>query len=76
MLEASPGTGAGRLGVIADGRPDVFPVNYQAEDTALVFLTGTGTKTRVLDDDGAWNSAGATFRRLHRERKGLSPWAT
>ncbi|WP_120522130.1 pyridoxamine 5'-phosphate oxidase family protein [Arthrobacter celericrescens] len=46
-------TGVGRLGVIVDGRPDVFPVNYKVEDTTLVFLTGTGTKTRALDDDGA-----------------------
>ena len=46
-------TGVGRLGVIVDGRPDVFPVNYKVEDNTLVFLTGTGTKTRAIDDDGA-----------------------
>jgi len=46
-------TGVGRLGVIVDGRPDVFPVNYKVEDNTLVFLTGTGTKTRAIGHDNA-----------------------
>ncbi|WP_115787183.1 pyridoxamine 5'-phosphate oxidase family protein [Arthrobacter silvisoli] len=46
-------TGVGRLGVIVDGRPDVFPVNYKVEDNTLLFLTGAGTKTRAIDDGGA-----------------------
>ncbi|WP_426303280.1 pyridoxamine 5'-phosphate oxidase family protein [Arthrobacter sp. R-11] len=46
-------TGVGRLGVIVDGRPDVFPVNYKVEDNTLVFLTAEGTKTRALDEDAA-----------------------
>lgn len=46
-------TAVGRLGVIIDARPDVFPVNYKVEDNTLVFLTGTGTKTRAIDNDAA-----------------------
>jgi nitroimidazol reductase NimA-like FMN-containing flavoprotein (pyridoxamine 5'-phosphate oxidase superfamily) len=46
-------TGVGRLGVVVDGQPDVFPVNYQVEDNSLVFLTGPGTKARAVSDGGA-----------------------
>ncbi|UVJ41258.1 pyridoxamine 5'-phosphate oxidase family protein [Arthrobacter sp. CJ23] len=46
-------TGVGRLGVIADGRPDIFPVNYKVDGNSVVFLTGTGTKTRAIEEDAA-----------------------
>lgn len=46
-------TAVGRLGVVVDGRPDVFPVNYKVDDKTLVFLTGTGTKTQAMEGDAA-----------------------
>ena len=34
----------GRLAIVADGRPLVFPVNYAMDGDAVVFCTGDGTK--------------------------------
>jgi hypothetical protein len=34
----------GRLGVIIDGRPEIFPVNYTVDGESVVFRTGEGTK--------------------------------
>jgi uncharacterized protein len=34
----------GRLAVLTDGRPDIFPVNYAVDGGTLVFRTGEGTK--------------------------------
>jgi nitroimidazol reductase NimA-like FMN-containing flavoprotein (pyridoxamine 5'-phosphate oxidase superfamily) len=34
----------GRLAVMADGRPDIFPINYTVDGGTLVFRTGEGTK--------------------------------
>jgi nitroimidazol reductase NimA-like FMN-containing flavoprotein (pyridoxamine 5'-phosphate oxidase superfamily) len=34
----------GRLAVLADGRPDIFPINYTVDGGTLVFRTGEGTK--------------------------------
>lgn len=39
----------GRLAVIVDDHPDVFPVNYKVDNGSLVFRTGTGTKRNALD---------------------------
>ena len=39
----------GRLAVLVDGRPDIFPVNYKVDHESLVFRTGTGTKQQALD---------------------------
>lgn len=39
----------GRLAVIVDDHPDVFPVNYKVDNESLVFRTGTGTKQQALD---------------------------
>ncbi|WP_423184554.1 pyridoxamine 5'-phosphate oxidase family protein [Arthrobacter sp. NyZ413] len=41
-------TAVGRLGVVIDGRPEIFPVNYKVENDTLVFLTGEGTKTDAM----------------------------
>lgn len=46
-------TAVGRLGVIIDGRPDIFPVNYKVDSDTLVFLTGTGTKTHAMEGDAS-----------------------
>ncbi len=43
-------TGIGRLGVVLDGRPEIFPVNFKVEDdSSVVFQTGSGTKTEAMD---------------------------
>lgn len=34
----------GRLAVLADGRPDIFPINYTVDGGTVVFRTGEGTK--------------------------------
>lgn len=46
-------TGVGRLAVIADGHPDVFPVNYKVDGQTLVFRTGSGTKQQAIQSDAA-----------------------
>lgn len=44
-------TSVGRLALIVDGHPDVFPVNYKVDKQSLVFRTGTGTKQEAIDAD-------------------------
>lgn len=34
----------GRVAVIVNGRPEIFPVNYRAAEGVVVFRTGPGTK--------------------------------
>jgi nitroimidazol reductase NimA-like FMN-containing flavoprotein (pyridoxamine 5'-phosphate oxidase superfamily) len=34
----------GRLGVVADGQPLIFPVNYSLGDRVIAFRTAPGTK--------------------------------
>lgn len=34
----------GRVAVMVDGRPEIFPVNYRAGDDAIVFRTAPGAK--------------------------------
>lgn len=38
----------GRLGVIVDGHPEIFPVNYLADANAIVFCTAPGTKLDAI----------------------------
>lgn len=57
----------GRLAVLVDGEPRIFPVNYRFEDDSIVFLSGRGTKLAAADlgrvsfevdeadDDGGWS---------------------
>lgn len=42
----------GRLAVLADGHPDVFPVNFMVDGRTLVFRTGAGTKQQAILADG------------------------
>lgn len=44
-------TSVGRLAVTVNGRPDVFPVNYQVDAEALIFRTGAGTKIEAIEAD-------------------------
>jgi nitroimidazol reductase NimA-like FMN-containing flavoprotein (pyridoxamine 5'-phosphate oxidase superfamily) len=43
----------GRLAVLADGRPDIFPVNFTVDGGTLVFRTGQGTKLSAASGDSA-----------------------
>jgi nitroimidazol reductase NimA-like FMN-containing flavoprotein (pyridoxamine 5'-phosphate oxidase superfamily) len=42
-------TSAGRLAVVTDNRPQIFPVNYAIEDRTIVFRTEAGSKLAALD---------------------------
>ena len=43
-------TTMGRLGVVVDGRPEIFPVNhgFDAESGSVVFATNTSTKFNAI----------------------------
>ncbi|CAH0130433.1 hypothetical protein SRABI83_00227 [Arthrobacter sp. Bi83] len=41
-------TSVGRLAVVIDTGPEIFPVNYLPEDGTLIFRTGPGTKLEAL----------------------------
>lgn len=44
-------TNVGRLSVIVDGHPDIFPVNYAVDNRTIVFRTGMGTKQQAIEDN-------------------------
>ena len=50
--ERLAGTVLGRLGVVVDGRPEIFPVNhvFDARDAAVAFPTNDGTKLHAALD--------------------------
>ncbi len=37
------GAAVGRLGLLVDGRPEIFPVNYAMDGDVVLFRTGEGT---------------------------------
>lgn len=41
----------GRLSVIVDGHPDIFPVNFVVDHGTIVFRTGPGTKQQAMEKD-------------------------
>lgn len=41
-------TTLGRLAVISDNAPDIFPVNYAVEHSSIVLRTGDGTKVEAI----------------------------
>jgi uncharacterized protein len=41
--------GIGRIGVIVDSAPEVYPVNYLVDDETILFRTDVGTKLRGLE---------------------------
>jgi uncharacterized protein len=42
-------TSVGRLGVVVDGQPDVFPVSFKLDGEGLIFRTGSGTKLQAIE---------------------------
>ncbi|MGC0237587.1 pyridoxamine 5'-phosphate oxidase family protein [Arthrobacter sp. SD76] len=43
----------GRLAIVVDGRPDIFPINYTVDGGTVVFRTGEGTKLSGASGDSA-----------------------
>ena len=43
----------GRVAVLVDGRPQIFPVNYAMDDDDVVFRTDPGTKLHAIDEVGS-----------------------
>ncbi|WP_457950149.1 pyridoxamine 5'-phosphate oxidase family protein [Pseudarthrobacter sp. alpha12b] len=43
----------GRLAVLVEGRPDIFPVNFTVDGGTLVFRTAQGTKLSAASGDAA-----------------------
>ncbi|KQM60713.1 pyridoxamine 5'-phosphate oxidase family protein [Agreia sp. Leaf210] len=46
--ERLAGSNIGRLGLIIDNKPEIFPVNYIADGHTIVFRTAHGTKYESL----------------------------
>jgi nitroimidazol reductase NimA-like FMN-containing flavoprotein (pyridoxamine 5'-phosphate oxidase superfamily) len=42
-------TPVGRLGVLVDSAPEIYPVNHVVDDQSIVFRTDPGSKLRGLD---------------------------
>src|SRR5687768_8410557 len=42
-------TAVGRLAVVTDGRPQMFPVNYATDGRTIVFRTEAGSKLAAVD---------------------------
>lgn len=42
-------TNVGRLAVVVDGQPDVFPVSFKPDGGGLLFRTGSGTKLDAME---------------------------
>ncbi|TXG89212.1 pyridoxamine 5'-phosphate oxidase family protein [Rhodococcus rhodnii] len=66
--EAMGDTGLGRIVIVADGKPEIFPINYAARGGKLFFRTAEGSKLAGLtlspevafetdhaDDSVAWS---------------------
>ncbi|MFF2843436.1 pyridoxamine 5'-phosphate oxidase family protein [Paenarthrobacter sp. NPDC057981] len=45
------GVSVGRLAVVVDHHPDIFPVNYKVDHGTMVFRTGEGTKLHAALSD-------------------------
>jgi nitroimidazol reductase NimA-like FMN-containing flavoprotein (pyridoxamine 5'-phosphate oxidase superfamily) len=65
----------GRLAVVVDGRPEVFPVSYVVDRGSVVFRTAEGTKLHAADHryvaleaDGVDEAAGSAWSVVVRGR--------
>ncbi len=45
-------TEVGRLAVVVEDRPDIFPINFLVDHGTIVFRTAEGTKLASLSSDG------------------------
>jgi uncharacterized protein len=46
------GVEVGRLAVVVDGQPEIFPINYLVDHGSIVFRTADGTKLAAVLDGG------------------------
>ena len=60
------GVEVGRLAVVVDAEPEIFPVNYVVDHGTIVFRTAEGTKLTAALADGtvAFESDGVDFEKL------------
>lgn len=47
--ELLSGEAVGRVGVLVDSAPEIYPVNYAVDGETIVFRTDPGTKLRAVD---------------------------
>ena len=76
----------GRLAVVTDGRPLIFPVNFALDGTAVVFRNDPGTKVYAARNqpvafecdgtDAVYHGAGASWRPATPSRSATQPNAT
>jgi nitroimidazol reductase NimA-like FMN-containing flavoprotein (pyridoxamine 5'-phosphate oxidase superfamily) len=66
VLESAPLARPGRIAILIDGWPEVFPVNYVAEDGAVAFRRAAGAKlehgpdSRACFEVDGWDDATGT----------------
>jgi uncharacterized protein len=68
-LELLAGEEVGRLGVVAGGRPEIFPVNYVLDGNGILFRTAPGTKLDAAAGDAV------VFEVDHLDRATRSGWS-
>ena len=47
-LELLRGAHVGRIAVVVDGRPEIFPINFAVDHGTVVFRTAAGTKLEAI----------------------------
>ncbi len=47
--ELVSGAAVGRVGVLVDSAPEIYPINYAVDGETIVFRTDPGTKLRAVD---------------------------
>ncbi|MFI7482514.1 pyridoxamine 5'-phosphate oxidase family protein [Kocuria sp. M1R5S2] len=62
--------GTGRLAVVVDGEPEIFPVNYAVDEGTVVLRSGKGTKTA-----GALSGASVAFEVDGRDASAGRAWS-
>lgn len=68
--EAIRGAEVGRIAVVVDGRPEIFPINHVVDEGTVVFRSGEGTKF-----DGALNAAPVAFEVDGRDPETNVAWS-
>ena len=60
----------GRLAVVRDGRPAVFPVSYRRDGGTIVFRSDDGTKLDAISNEGH-----VAFEIDHLDRRSRTGWS-
>ena len=64
------GADVGRLGVLVDSLPEIYPVNFAVDGRSIVFRTDAGTKRRALS-----RNTGVTFEADALDREARTGWS-